>query len=108
VQNRINEKIMYTSYKRNNRWLGIIDYKSLFIILVYVFIIINVLDILNISFEKSIYIFIFFTVPIVSVMIINVNNESIISVIISITLFMLNKKVFVDKQYIKIFNDIYK
>ena len=35
------EKIRnYSNFKRENKWLGIIDYKSLCILLVYIFIVI--------------------------------------------------------------------
>ena len=59
MREKINEKIMYTMYKRNSKWLGIIDYKSLCFILIYMFILINILDFLNLNLETSIYIFLF-------------------------------------------------
>lgn len=107
MKNRINEKIMYTSYKRNNKWLGIIDYKSLCVILVYIWLVINVLDLINLSFEKSLYIFLFLTVPIISIMLININNESTINVIICILKFIMSKGIYVDKRFYKVNKYIY-
>lgn len=107
MRNKINEKIMYTSYKRNNKWLGIIDYKSLCVILVYVWLIISILDLINLSFEKSLYIFLFLTVPIISIMLININNESTINVIICILKFILSKGIYIDKTFYKANKNIY-
>lgn len=107
MRNKINEKIMYTSYKRSNKWLGIIDYKSLCIILVYIWLVINILDLINLDFEKSLYVFLFLTVPIISIMLININNESTINVIICILKFIISKGIYVDKTYYKNNKDIY-
>lgn len=108
MRNKINEKVMYTSYKRNNKWLGIIDYKTLCVILIYVWLIINILELINLSFEKSLYIFLFLTVPLISIMLININNESTINVIISIIKFFINKGIYVDKRYVKMNKSIYR
>ena len=105
---KINERMMYTSYKRENKWLGIIDYKTLCIILIYVFIIISVLEIVNLDLEKSLYIFLFLTVPFVAVMFININNESTISVVLAILKFVINRGIYVDKKFHKINKKIYK
>lgn len=99
---KVNEKMMYTSYKRQNKWLGIIDYKSLCVILIYIFIIISVLEIVNLDLEKSFYIFLFLTVPFIAVMFININNESAISVVLTILKFVINRGIYVDKKFKKI------
>lgn len=106
--NKINEKVMYTSYKRSSKWLGIIDYKSLCFILAYIWIIFSILEIVNISLEKSIYIFLFLTVPIISVVIINVNSESAINVIFTIIMFIIKKGIYVDRKNYKKLNCRYK
>ncbi|MDO4282117.1 MAG: hypothetical protein Q4D02_00610 [Clostridia bacterium] len=108
MRNKINEKILYTTYKRSSKWLGIIDYKSLCVILIYIFIVINLLDIANIALEKSVYIFLFLTVPIISIIIVNVNNESAINVILSILTFMMHRGIYVDMKFIKMKNERYK
>ena len=92
MREKINEKIMYTMYKRNSKWLGIIDYKSLCFILIYMFILINILDFLNLNLETSIYIFLFLTVPVICILVININQESAITVIFYIFKFFLNRK----------------
>ena len=108
MKEKFNEKIMYTSYKRNSKWLGIIDYKSLCIILVYICLIISLLDVINLSIEKSIYVFLFLTVPIISIMFVNINNESAINVILSIVIFRIKKGIYVDKCFFKINNSRYR
>lgn len=104
-----NKQAIYKNFNRKNKWFGIIDYKSLVILLVYIFCIITILKFINLNMEYSIYIFLFFTIPVISAVFININNEVAIDVIIIIIKFYFKKLVFVnikDKKYYK--NNIYK
>lgn len=91
---------IYLNYKRKNKWLGIIDYKSLCILLVYIFIVIFFISKLDIKLEYLIYIFIFLTAPVFIVVFINIGNESIYDVFIVILKFYKNKKIYLKKDYI--------
>ena len=54
-----NNKVeIYLNYKRNNKWLGIIDYKSLIFICVYIFFIVSILKFIPIKLEYLIYLFV--------------------------------------------------
>lgn len=96
-----NKQYIYKNFNRKNKWLGIIDYKSLVVLIIYVFFIINVLKFLNIKLEYSIYIFLSLTIPFVAVVFININNEVAIDVIVIIFKYYLKKVVFVNKKDIK-------
>ena len=52
---------IYLNYKRKNKWLGIIDYKSLIIICIYIFVIIYFLKFIYkfipVKLEYLIYLF---------------------------------------------------
>ena len=88
-------------FNRKNKWMGIIDYKSLLVLVIYMFIIFSAIRVLNLSLKLSMYLFLFFTVPIISAVIINVNNEVAIDVILIIIKFYIKKKIFINKKEIK-------
>lgn len=100
---KINEQRIYSNYKRNLKFLGIIDYQSLVVIVIYIIAIISILKILPLSIELTIYIFMFMVIPVIAIFCININNESTIEVLIIIIKFILNKKIFVKLEYTKDF-----
>ena len=55
-----NKQSIYKNFKRKNKWFGIIDYKSLVIVIVYIFSLITILKYINLKLEYLIYIFLFF------------------------------------------------
>lgn len=93
-----NKQNIYKNFNRKNKWFGIIDYKSLVILVGYVFVIITILRYINIKLEYAVYIFMFLTVPIVVVVFININNEVAIDVIFIILKFYLKKGTYVNKK----------
>lgn len=99
----LNKKRIYTNYKRENKWLGIIEYKSLLIIVVYSFFVIKMLGIIKLSFELSMYIFIFACFPIVTLLCVKINNESLVYTFRTIFQYVLTSKIYVDIKYEKYF-----
>lgn len=101
-----NKQYIYKNFNRKNKWFGIIDYKSLLIVITYVFLVITILRFANINFEYSIYIFLALTIPVVAVIFININNEVAIDVILIILKYYTKKAIFVNikdaKEYKKI------
>ena len=93
-----NKQNIYKNFNRKNKWIGIIDYKSLVILVGYVFVIITILRYINIKLEYAVYIFMFLTVPIVAVVFININNEVAIDVIFIILKLYLKKGTYVSKK----------
>ena len=101
-----NKQYIYKNFNRKNKWFGIIDYKSLVMLMSYVFLVITILRFTNINLEYSIYIFLALTIPVVAVIFININNEVAIEVILIILKYYTKKAVFVNikdaKEYKKI------
>ena len=98
---KTNEQRIYSNYKRNLKFLGVIDYQSLVVIVVYVIIVISILKILTLTLEFTIYTFMFMVIPVIAIFCININNESTIDVLFIIIKFILNKKYFVKLEQIK-------
>ena len=51
----------YQNFNRKNKWMGIIDYKSLLVLVIYMFIIFSAIRVLNLSFKLSMYLFFFYS-----------------------------------------------
>ena len=83
---------IYSNYKRNNKWLGIIDYKSLIVIITYVFIIIAILKMIPLKFEYLVYIFIILVIPVISLIAINMSDESAVDSLIQVLKYCINNK----------------
>lgn len=94
----MNEKETFMNYKRNNRWLGIIDYKSLVALIIYLIVLWNLLNLTFISLEYKIYIFISLSIPVIVLLCIHINDESAIDVIIIILKFSLKNKIYIDTK----------
>lgn len=103
---KINEQPIYLNYNRNIKFMGIIDYKSLVIIIIYIVIVFNLLRLLPFNLEILIYIFLTLVIPVVVVFCVNLNNESTVDVIITMLRFMVNKKIFVKEKDVKSFKPI--
>ncbi len=97
---------MYSNYKRENRFLGIIDYKSLWFCVIYSFVIFVICGFLPIKLEYAIYVFIFMVVPVIAIFCVNINNESAVDVILTIFEFIFKSKIYVRKDYICDFKSV--
>lgn len=102
------KKNIYMNYKRQNKWLGIIDYKSMVCILIYTFGIIYFLSLVNINLEIRIYIFFVLVIPIVALFCLNTNNQNIstVDILIIILKYKFNSKIYVDIDSKKYFGPI--
>ena len=104
-----NKAEIYLNYKRNNKWLGLIDYKSLIFICVYIFLIVSILKFIPIKLEYLIYVFIFLVVPVIAIIVINVGDDSAIDTLMIIFKYCLNNKIYVKKEYVKnLSKEVYK
>lgn len=93
------KKNIYYNFNRKNKWLGIIDYKSLLIIIIYIILVINIIRIFNITFDIAIYLLIFATLPVIVIFTIDVNNETCIDMLLIIIKFFINKKIYINKKH---------
>lgn len=94
------KKNIYYNFNRKNKWLGIIDYKSLLVIVIYIILVINAIRIFNISFDIAIYILIFATLPVIVIFTIDVNNETCIDMLLIILKFFINKRIYTNIKYV--------
>ncbi|MDD2376010.1 MAG: hypothetical protein PHD15_01970 [Clostridia bacterium] len=96
----MNEKEVFMNYKRNNKWLGIIDYKSLTFLVGYLAIIWNIINLLNIPLEYKMYILILLSIPVTVMLCLNINSESAIDVAIIIIKFNFKNKIYVSTNHL--------
>lgn len=88
----MNKKTIYSNYKRNIKFLGVIDYKSLVIILIYSILLWNVLNFFIKNIEYLIYIYIVMLIPVFIVLFINLEQENTSGMILNILKFLIVKK----------------
>lgn len=106
---KVNEQRIYSNYTKNLKFLGIIDYKSLMCIIVYVTFVLNIMRILPVSIETAVYLFIVLVIPVVAIFCVNLHNESTIDVIFIIFEFYIKRGVYVKINCLKDYkNEIYK
>ena len=98
---KVNEQRIYANYNRKAKFLGLIDYNSLIVLIIYIIIVLTILRFLPFDLDILIYIFLVLVIPVVSVFCININNESTLDVILVIINFFINKKYFVKMEYTK-------
>jgi hypothetical protein len=98
----MNEKEIFMNYKRNNKWLGIIDYKSLTFLVIYIVILWNILELLGIRLEYKVYAFVCLSIPVIVLLCINIDSESAIDVVITVLKFRFKNKIYVTNYiYVK-------
>lgn len=96
----------YPNLNRSNKWLGIIDYKSLIILLVLVFVIWNVLGMCITNQMYRIYILIIVLIPFIGLFYANQSQENISNVIYVVLKYIISPKLYVyniesNKQWLK-------
>lgn len=84
----------YSNLNRSNKWLGVIDYKSLVILLAMFFCIWNILGLFLQNQLYKVYILIIISIPIVSLFYANKSSENISNVIYTVIKYMVSPKVY--------------
>jgi len=82
----------YPNLNRSNKWLGIIDYKSLVIILVILFIAWNVIGLFLQNQLYRIYVLIIISIPILGLFYANKSSENISNVIFTVIKYIFSTK----------------
>lgn len=85
------------NYKFNNKILGIIDYSTAIINLIWYLIVFFIINIIFNSTKIKIFVFILLSFPFFLISIIGFNHENIISVIIYMIKFIKNRKIYLYK-----------
>ncbi len=104
-----NKIIIFSNYKRNNKWLGIIDYKLLTIIVIYIFLILIILRYINLKLEYTLYILSIFLTPVIAIVCITIQNGDGLDVLYTIFKFYLTNDIYIKMKYYKKLNKkVYK
>lgn len=93
------KKQIYSNYKRQNKWLGLIDYKSLLFIITYGLVIIFILKKVSFNFILSFYIFIILMSPLIVLIFVDNKNGSAIDILIIIIKYFFKNKIYVNLKY---------
>ena len=91
------EKDCYTNFNKDFKWLGIIDYKSLIFLLLYLSILWNISSLFVSSVIYRVYIEIIFAIPIFGLFYSNKSSESISDIIYTVLKFVFSPKLYVFK-----------
>ena len=95
----INTKRIYANFERKNKWLGLIDYKTLSLIGVYISIIIFILSKINIELIYKIYILAFCSLPVCAMFVCSdLNQDSVFDMFITILKYLLKKSIYVKEN----------
>ncbi len=100
---------VYNRFKRESKWLGIINYKFLIISIAYVFVIFNILKIFPIPFKVQVYLFFLLISPIIGLFFIFLGNEDAFEVLKNMVKYYISLKIYVNKVDMRSFKpSIYK
>lgn len=91
------EKDTYSNINRKSKWLGIIDYKSIIILLAYIVIMWNVTGVFLTSVIYRVYIVIILVIPIVGLFYSYRSAEDVTSVIYTVLKYTVSPKKYVYK-----------
>lgn len=98
---RINEQPMYYNYNRKNKWLGIMEYQSLLVIIGYAVLCGYITYYLPCSLEIKIYCFMILVIPIIAVACVHIREESILDMLCILIHFYCQQGIFVNKEEVK-------
>ncbi len=99
---------IYANYNRSNKWMGIIEYKLLVFVLIYIFLIVKLISLFHLKFEISIYFFSVLVFPILSIALTSINNENSLNSIKTLIAFLFKSGIYIDKKYQRnLKNEIY-
>ena len=88
---------VYRNFNRKNRFLGIVDYKTLTMLLGYMWIVWETSTKIFDNYIYSVYLLMFLTVPVIGLIYANRNEEDISHIIYVIIKFLLRPKLYVFK-----------
>lgn len=105
---KINGQEIYNFYNRKNKWLGIVDYKSLCFFMGYVYIVFKFVSLFNIYYLYKVYILSFLIFPVIIFILLNIDEECVIDKLKIVIVFYLKRKIYIKSEYYAKLNKIYK
>lgn len=106
MEEKIKERDNYPNLNRSNKWLGIIDYKSLIVLLVILFATWNVLGLFIQNQVYRLYILVIIAIPFLGLFYANKSEENISNVVYIAIRYMISPKIYLynietNKQWLK-------
>lgn len=95
---RINKQEVYNFVSRKNKWLGLIDYKTLLVFGIYSYLVIKFVFFLDITHILRLYIITIFISPFVIFIILNLNEECIVDKLFVILKFLSKRKIYIKME----------
>lgn len=89
------ENETYPNLNRETKWLGIIDYKSLIIIIAVILVVWNLVGVFIQSIITKVYIITLIMIPILGLVYSNKSSDNIIHVLYNIFKFLVSSKIYV-------------
>ena len=105
---KINGQEVFNFYNKRSKWLGIIDYKTLSILIIYILSIIKILSLFSFYYLYKVYIIAFLVLPVIIFILMNINEECIIDKLLIVIFFYLKRKIYIKSEYYAKLNKIYK
>lgn len=101
----INKKRIYVDFNRKSKWLGIIDYKTLTLIGIYICILLFIFTKIDVLFEIKVYLFFILCIPICAIFILSdVKQDSVFDMFVTILRYFLKKSIYVKEIKLYKFN----
>lgn len=97
---------VFNRFKRESKWLGIINYKFLIVSITYIFVIFNILKIFPISFKIQVYLFFLLISPIIGLFFVFLGNENAFEVLKNMVKYYISLKIYINKEDMKNFKPI--
>lgn len=83
------------NYSLKNKFLGALDYSTLFVNLIWIFLIFNITHLFSSSLYVQLSLVIIFCLPLILFSVLGVNNENILNVITYLIKYILKPKLYI-------------
>ena len=108
MRKRINKQQIFNFYNKTHKWHGLIDYKSLTVLAVYIFLCIYLVINMNITSTLKLYVIIILVLPVIIFTLLNINEDCVIEKLVTIVCYLLSKRVYTKSIDFKEKKTIYK
>ena len=108
MRKRINKQQIFNFYNKTHKWHGLIDYKSLTIIVVYIFLCGYLVINMNITNTLKLYVIIILVLPVIIFTLLNINEDSVLEKLVTIIKYIYTKRVYTKTLEFKEKATIYK
>ncbi len=105
---KINKQRVYNYYNKKNKWLGLIDYKTITFFVIYLLIVAKLVTFISfLSLIVKIYIISILVMPVLVFIVLNLQEDCIVNKLLIILKFIFSNKLYINKRYYTKCNKIY-